>query len=570
MKIKGIGASDGYSIAKAYKFAQAEVVVNRQTVADAEAEIKKLEAALEASRLQLVEIMEKTRLNLDEEHAAIFDAHIQILTDPELTGGSFDMIRQENVNGDFAFREVANTFISMFETMEDEYLRERAADMKDVSKRVLCNFQGIVIQDPTQIKEEVIIVAKDLTPSDTALLDKRFVKGFVTDIGGRTSHSAIMARTLEIPAVVGTQNGYEQIDDGQILILDGVSGSVLTEAPAETLAEYQKKRQDWLEQKEMLKAYKDKQTLTADGCHVELAANIGSPEDAQGAQDNGAEAIGLYRTEFLYMGNTHFPTEEEQLAAYRAVLEKMGDKGVVVRTLDIGGDKELSYYDLPKEMNPFLGNRAVRLCLSEPDIFKTQLRALLRASVYGNLKIMFPMIATLDEFRAAKEILLRVKEELEQEGHAVGAFELGIMIEIPAAAVLAHAFAKEVDFFSIGTNDLIQYSFAADRMNQKVSYLYQPYHPALLHLIKNVIDAAHNEGKWTGMCGEMAGELTAAPLLLGLGLDEFSMSASSILKIRRLLSGVTKEQCWELAEAALLCTTQEEVTSLVKDFMARN
>ncbi len=528
MKIKGIGASDGYSIAKAYKFAQAEVVVNRQTVADAEAEIKKLEAALEASRLQLVEIMEKTRLNLDEEHAAIFDAHIQILTDPELTGGSFDMIRQENVNGDFAFREVANTFISMFETMEDEYLRERAADMKDVSKRVLCNFQGIVIQDPTQIKEEVIIVAKDLTPSDTALLDKRFVKGFVTDIGGRTSHSAIMARTLEIPAVVGTQNGYEQIDDGQILILDGVSGSVLTEAPAETLAEYQKKRQDWLEQKEMLKAYKDKQTLTADGCHVELAANIGSPEDAQGAQDNGAEAIGLYRTEFLYMGNTHFPTEEEQLAAYRAVLEKMGDKGVVVRTLDIGGDKELSYYDLPKEMNPFLGNRAVRLCLSEPDIFKTQLRALLRASVYGNLKIMFPMIATLDEFRAAKEILLRVKEELEQEGHAVGAFELGIMIEIPAAAVLAYAFAKEVDFFSIGTNDLIQYSFAADRMNQKVSYLYQPYHPALLHLIKNVIDAAHNEGKWTGMCGEMAGELTAAPLLLGLGLDEFSMSASSI------------------------------------------
>ena len=570
MKIKGIGASDGYSIAKAYKFAQAEVVVNRQTVADAEAEIKKLEAALEASRLQLVEIMEKTRLNLDEEHAAIFDAHIQILTDPELTGGSFDMIRQENVNGDFAFREVANTFISMFETMEDEYLRERAADMKDVSKRVLCNFQGIVIQDPTQIKEEVIIVAKDLTPSDTALLDKRFVKGFVTDIGGRTSHSAIMARTLEIPAVVGTQNGYEQIDDGQILILDGVSGSVLTEALAETLVEYQKKRQDWLEQKEMLKAYKDKQTLTADGCHVELAANIGSPEDAQGAQDNGAEAIGLYRTEFLYMGNTHFPTEEEQLAAYRAVLEKMGDKGVVVRTLDIGGDKELSYYDLPKEMNPFLGNRAVRLCLSEPDIFKTQLRALLRASVYGNLKIMFPMIATLDEFRAAKEILLRVKEELEQEGHAVGAFELGIMIEIPAAAVLAHAFAKEVDFFSIGTNDLIQYSFAADRMNQKVSYLYQPYHPALLHLIKNVIDAAHNEGKWTGMCGEMAGELTAAPLLLGLGLDEFSMSASSILKIRRLLSGVTKEQCRELAEAALLCTTQEEVTSLVKDFMARN
>lgn len=570
MTIKGIGASDGYSIAKAYKFAQTEAVVTRQTVADAEDEVKKLKAAIEVSRRQLVEIMEKTRLNLDEEHAAIFDAHIQILTDPELTGGSFDRIRQENVNGDFAFHEVANTFISMFETMEDEYLRERAADMKDVSKRVLCNFQGILIQDPTQIKEEVIIVAKDLTPSDTALLDKRFVKGFVTDIGGRTSHSAIMARTLEIPAVVGTQNGYEQISDGQLLILDGISGLVLTEAPAETQAEYEQKRRDWLEQKEMLKAYKDKKTLTADGYHVELAANIGSPEDAQGAQDNGAEAVGLYRTEFLYMGNTHFPTEEEQLAAYRSVLEKMGGKGVVVRTLDIGGDKELSYYDLPKEMNPFLGNRAVRLCLNEPDIFKTQLRALLRASVYGNLKIMFPMIATLDEFRAAKEILLQVKAELEQEGHAVGQFELGIMVEIPAAAVLAHAFAKEVDFFSIGTNDLIQYSFAADRMNQKVSYLYQPYNPALLRLIKNVIDAAHAEGKWTGMCGEMAGELTAAPLLLGLGLDEFSMSASSILKIRRLMAVVTKEQCRELAEAALLCATEKEVTNLVADFMARN
>lgn len=569
MKIKGIGASDGYSIAKAYKFAQAEPAVTQKLVANAEDEVMKLKAAMETSRQQLAEIMEKTRLNLDEEHAAIFDAHIQILTDPELTGASFDKIRQENVNGDFAFAEVANTFITMFEAMEDEYLRERAADMKDVTKRVLCNFQGISIQDPTQIQEEVIIVAKDLTPSDTALLDKRFVKGFVTDIGGRTSHSAIMARTLEIPAVVGTQSGYGQISDGELLVLDGVSGEVLTEVSVQTQAEYEQKRQEWLEQKEMLKAYKDKKTLTADGCHVELAANIGSPEDAQGAQNNGAEAIGLYRTEFLYMGNTHFPTEEEQLAAYRSVLEKMGDKGVVVRTLDIGGDKELSYYNLPKEMNPFLGNRAVRLCLNEPDIFKTQLRALLRASVYGNLKIMFPMIATLDEFRAAKEILLQVKEELASEGHAVGKFELGIMVEIPAAAVLAHAFAREVDFFSIGTNDLIQYSFAADRMNQKVSYLYQPYNPSLLHLIKNVIDSAHVEGKWVGMCGEMAGEPMAAPLLLGLGLDEFSMSASSILKIRRLLAGVTKSQCKELAEAALLCSTQKEVTNLVTDFMKR-
>ncbi|RRD96102.1 phosphoenolpyruvate--protein phosphotransferase [Clostridiales bacterium COT073_COT-073] len=569
MIIKGIGASDGYSIAKAYKFAHAEVTVSRQMIADVEAEIVKFENAVEASKLQLTEIMEKTRINLDEEHAAIFEAHILILTDPELTGGAIDKIRSEGVNADFAFAEVSNTFVAMFEAMEDDYFRERAADMKDVSKRVLYNIQGIAIQDPTQIKEEVIVVANDLTPSDTALLDKRFVKGFVTDVGGRTSHSAIMARTLEIPAVVGAKNAFDQIEDGELLILDGVKGEVLTGADEATVSAYQTKQKEYLAQKEMLKAYKDKATMTADNQHVELAANIGSPEDADGAVNNGAEAVGLYRTEFLYMGNTHFPTEEEQLAAYRAVLEKMGEKGVVVRTLDIGGDKELSYYELPKEMNPFLGNRAVRLCLNEPDIFKTQLRALLRASVYGNLKIMFPMIATLDEFRKAKAVLMEVKTELEAEGQEIGKFELGIMIEIPAAAVLAKAFAKEVDFFSIGTNDLIQYSFAADRMNEKVSYLYQPYHPALLHLIKGVIEASHAEGKWTGMCGEMAGELMAAPLLLGLGLDEFSMSASSILKIRHFMAGVTKEECQALVEKALLCGTEQEVIALVEEFLAK-
>ena len=569
MVIKGIGASDGYSIAKAYKYAQAEITVKEQTIADVEAEIAKFEKAIEASKAQLTEIMEKTRINLDEEHAAIFEAHILILTDPELTGGAIEKIRSESVNADFAFSEVSGTFVAMFEAMEDDYFRERAADMKDVSKRVLYNIQGIVMQDPTQIKEEVIVVAKDLTPSDTALLDKRFVKGFVTDIGGRTSHSAIMARTLEIPAVVGTKDAFEQIEDGRVLILDGFKGEVLTEADNTVTEAYREKQKAYSAQKEMLKAYKDQATKTSDGHHVELAANIGSPDDAEGAVNNGAEAVGLYRTEFLYMGKSHFPTEEEQLEAYRAVLEKMGEKGVVVRTLDIGGDKELSYYELPKEMNPFLGNRAVRLCLNEPDIFKTQLRALLRASVYGNLKIMFPMIATLDEFRKAKAVLTEVRQELEAEGKEIGKYELGIMIEIPAAAVLARAFAKEVDFFSIGTNDLIQYSFAADRMNEKVSYLYQPFHPALLRLIKGVIDASHAEGKWTGMCGEMAGELLAAPLLLGLGLDEFSMSASSILKIRHYMAGVSKEDCKVLAEKALECGTEEEVVRLVEAFMAQ-
>ncbi|MDO4765353.1 MAG: phosphoenolpyruvate--protein phosphotransferase [Eubacteriales bacterium] len=569
MILKGIGASDGYSIAKAYKFSQVETVIDKKSIENIESELIRLEDAIEKSRIQLTEIMEKTRINLDEEHAAIFDAHIQILTDPELLGGAKEKIQSENVNADFAFSEVANTFIMMFEAMEDDYFRERAADMKDVSKRVILNIQGITIQDPSQIKEEVIVVAKDLTPSDTALLDKRFVKGFVTDIGGRTSHSAIMARTLEIPAVVGTKDGFTQIEDGELLILDGIDGKVICKADETTLAEYREKQEAFLKQKEMLKVFKEKATVTADGKHVDLAANIGSPEDASGAVENGAEAVGLYRTEFLYMNNTHFPTEEEQFEAYRSVLERMGEKPVVVRTLDIGGDKELSYYDLPHEMNPFLGNRAIRLCLDNLEIFKTQLRALLRAAKYGNLKIMFPMIATLDEFRQAKQFLMEVKEELEKENVEVGAFELGIMIEIPAAAVLARAFAKEVDFFSIGTNDLIQYSFAADRMNEKVSYLYQPFHPALLHLIKGVIDASHAEGKWTGMCGEMAGELFAAPLLLGLGLDEFSMSASSILKIRHFMSGVSQAECQELAEKALLCGTEQEVIDLVQAFVSQ-
>lgn len=567
MVIKGIGASDGYSMAKAYKFSQPEVVVSKKTISDVNAEVKAFEDAVEKSRLQLEEIKEKTRQNLDDAHAEIFEAHIQILTDPELTGGTTDKIKAEAVNADYAFSEVSGTFIAMFEAMEDDYFRERAADMKDVSKRVIFNVQGVEISDPTQIKEEVIIVAKDLTPSDTALLDRRFVKGFVTDIGGRTSHSAIMARTLEIPAVVATKDAHDRVNNGDILLLDGAEGSVHVNADADTVAAFEQKQKEYLAQKEVYRTFKEKATLTKDGVHVELAANIGSPEDADGAVENGAEAVGLYRTEFLYMGNTQFPTEEEQFNAYRTVLEKMGDKAVVVRTLDIGGDKELSYYELPKEMNPFLGNRAVRLCLNEPEIFRTQLRALLRASVYGNLKIMFPMIATLDEFRAAKSILMEEKAKLEAENIAVGKFELGIMIEIPAAAVLARAFAKEVDFFSIGTNDLIQYSFAADRMNEKVSYLYQPYNPALLHLIKGVIDASHAEGKWTGMCGEMAGELMAAPLLLGLGLDEFSMSASSVLKIRHFMAGVSQAECKELAEKALQCGTEQEVINLVNEFI---
>lgn len=402
--------------------------------------------------------------------------------------------------------------------------------------------------------------------SDTAQLDRNFVKGFATNIGGRTSHSAIMARSLEIPAVVGTKTILEDVKDGDMIILDGLEGNVIINPSADQVSHYEEVAKAYEAQKAEWAKLKNEKTVSKDGQHVELAANIGTPNDVEGVLGNGGEAVGLYRTEFLYMGRDNFPTEEEQFEAYKAVLEAMGEKPVVVRTLDIGGDKELPYLHLPKEMNPFLGYRAVRLCLDDTDLFRTQLRALLRASAYGKLRIMFPMIATLNEFRAAKALLLEEKAKLVSEGVTVSdEIEVGMMVEIPSAAVLADQFAKEVDFFSIGTNDLIQYTMAADRMNEKVSYLYQPYNPSILRLVKMVIDAAHKEGKWTGMCGEMAGDQTAIPLLLGLGLDEFSMSATSILPARSLISKLSKAEMAELAAEALNKSTVEEVIELVEN-----
>ena len=453
----------------------------------------------------------------------------------------------------------------MFEQMDNEYMRERAADIRDVTKRVLAQLLGVRIPNPGLIAEEVVIVAEDLTPSDTAQLNKQFAKGFTTDIGGRTSHSAIMARSMEIPAVVGTNSATKGIQNGDLVIVDGINGEVhinptpeIVEQYKQTLAELELQKSEWA-------LLKNEATVTRDGKHVELAANIGTPQDVDGVLDNGGEAVGLYRTEFLYMERDQLPTEEEQFDAYKTVLERMEGKPVVVRTLDIGGDKHLPYLNLPSEMNPFLGFRAIRLCLEEQDIFRTQLRALLRASSYGNLKIMFPMIATLEEFREAKTILLEEKQFLLNDGITVSEdIEIGIMVEIPSTAVLADQFAKEVDFFSIGTNDLIQYTMAADRMNEQVSYLYQPYNPAILRLVKMVIDAAHAEGKWAGMCGEMAGDEIAIPLLLGLGLDEFSMSAPSILKARNQIKDLDQNDMKQLAEEALHMQTSEEVMEYVK------
>ncbi|CDR23954.1 phosphoenolpyruvate--protein phosphotransferase [Staphylococcus schweitzeri] len=567
--IKGIAASDGVAIAKAYLLVEPDLTFDKnEKVTDVEGEVAKFNSAIEASKVELTKIRNNAEVQLGADKAAIFDAHLLVLDDPELIQPIQDKIKNENTNAATALTDVTTQFVTIFESMDNEYMKERAADIRDVSKRVLSHILGVELPNPSMIDESVVIVGNDLTPSDTAQLNKEFVQGFATNIGGRTSHSAIMSRSLEIPAIVGTKSITQEVKQGDMIIVDGLNGDVIINPTENELIAYQDKRERYFADKKELQKLRDADTVTVDGVHAELAANIGTPNDLPGVIENGAQGIGLYRTEFLYMGRDQMPTEEEQFEAYKEVLEAMDGKRVVVRTLDIGGDKELSYLNLPEEMNPFLGYRAIRLCLAQQDIFRPQLRALLRASVYGKLNIMFPMVATINEFREAKAILLEEKENLKNEGHDVSDdIELGIMVEIPATAALADVFAKEVDFFSIGTNDLIQYTLAADRMSERVSYLYQPYNPSILRLVKQVIEASHKEGKWTGMCGEMAGDETAIPLLLGLGLDEFSMSATSILKARRQINGLSKNEMTELANRAVDCATQEEVIELVNNYV---
>ena len=562
---KGIAASEGIAIAKVFQLTEPHLEVSPMKVEDVEGEVVLFNDAVAKTIADLEVIKEKATKSLGTDEALVFDAHINMVRDPELTSQTLDQIKTERVSAAFAFDGVANQFVAMFEAMDNPYFRERAADIKDIKKRMLSHLLGVALNDPSTINEEVIVVAYDLTPSDTAQLDRNYVKGFATTIGGPTSHSAIMARSLEIPAIVGMGDVLESLQEGTYVILDGLKGVIIPNPTKEQLAEYETKRADFKAMREALKQLKDEATVTVDGHHVELAANIGTPEDAFAAIENGAEGVGLYRTEFLYMDRTELPTEEEQFVAYKEVLEAMQNKPVVVRTLDIGGDKELPYLQLPHEMNPFLGYRAIRICLDRKALFRTQLRALLRASVYGKLYVMFPMIATVDEFREAKQALLEAKAELLAEGTQVSEdIQIGMMVEIPAAALLADQFAKEVDFFSIGTNDLIQYAMAADRMSEKVAYLYQPYNPSILRLIKMVIDASHKEGKWTGMCGEMAGDAVAIPLLLGMGLDEFSMSATSILAARKQISTLEKDAMAKMAELALGMSTVDEVIELVR------
>ncbi|MBO0962651.1 phosphoenolpyruvate--protein phosphotransferase [Neobacillus sp. MM2021_6] len=569
--LQGIAASNGIAIAKGYRLVEPDLSFEKTTIEDSAAEVERFQRAMEKSKSELEAIRDKAKVDLGADKAAIFEAHLLVLSDPELNAPIEDKIQSEKVNAESALKDTADMFVTMFEQMDNEYMKERAADIRDVTKRVLAHLLGVQLPNPSMIAEEVIIVAEDLTPSDTAQLNRTFVKGFTTNIGGRTSHSAIMARSMEIPAVVGTKTATKEIKTGDLVIVDGLKGEVHINPTPELVAEYRKVHEDYEVQKAEWAKLVNEPTITNDGHRVELAANIGTPKDLKGVMENGGEGVGLYRTEFLYMGREQLPTEDEQFESYKAVLEGMAGKPVVVRTLDIGGDKELPYLDLPKEMNPFLGFRAIRLCLEEQGIFRTQLRALLRASSFGNLKIMFPMIATLDEFRDAKAILEEEKQKLLSEGQAVAdKIELGIMVEIPSTAVLADQFAKEVDFFSIGTNDLIQYTMAADRMNQRVSYLYQPYNPSILRLVKMVIDAAHKEGKWAGMCGEMAGDETAIPVLIGLGLHEFSMSATSILKARSIIKNLKKTEMEKLAQEVLNMQTTSQVIEAVKIATSKN
>ncbi|MGO3577473.1 MAG: phosphoenolpyruvate--protein phosphotransferase [Leuconostoc falkenbergense] len=563
---KGIAASNGVAIAKAYLLVDPDLSFDKKTINDVTAEQARVDDALKASSEDVTLIKSKAEKNLGASEAQVFEAHLMVLADPEMSGAIKQKIADDKVNAEAAVKEVTDMYIGMFEAMTDnEYMQERAADIRDVTKRIMSHLLNVSLSNPALIDEEVVLVSKDLTPSDTAQLDRQFVKGILTDLGGRTAHASIMARTLEIPAVVGSDVATKEISAGDLVIVDGLTGDVIANPDDDTLATYQKKADDYLAQRAEWAKLKDEQSVSADGKEFVVGANIGSPKDMAAVLDNGSEGIGLYRTEFLYMESDHLPTEDEQFEAYKAVVEKMGDKPVTVRTMDIGGDKHLSYWQLPEEENPFLGYRAIRISLDQTEIFRTQLRALLRASAFGNLWIMFPMIATLGEFRAAKKIYIEERTKLEESGVKVGDIKLGIMIEIPAAAMLADKFAKEVDFFSIGTNDLIGYTMAADRGNDRVAYLYQPYNPSILRLINNVIAAAHNEGKFVAMCGEMAGDPIAVPILMGMGLDEFSMSAPSVLQTRSLMKKLDTTKMAELAKQALDAETNDEVIALVKE-----
>ena len=569
MRIQGISGSRGVAVGNVYRYIQEEIVIPDYTVAEdkVEAEIGKFASAMAATLKQLDTIRQKALKDMGPEEAAIFEAHMQIAQDPSLSDGIKSLVESSHTNVVAATAQTIETFANIFLGMEDPYMRERGADIKDIGDRLMRNMLGMNPRGLSHISGEVILVAQDLAPSDTASLDKNVVKGIVTAAGGPTSHAAIMARTLEIPAVMGVGD-IENFVDGDKAVVLGTDGIVEINPSDADWDEYTNQAAAFQEELKRLRESANLEATTTDGHHVELFGNIGKAKDAKNALTMGAQGIGLYRTEFLYMENDELPAEDVQFEEYKKVAQDMKGKPVIIRTMDIGGDKELKCLDLPSEMNPFLGYRAIRISLNRPDIFKVQLRALLRASAFGDIHIMYPMIASVEEVKQANAMLDECKEELTAEGKEFNKdIKVGIMIEVPAAAVISPILAKYVDFFSIGTNDLCQYTLAVDRMNEAIGSLYQPLHPGVLRLIKHVIDASHEQGKFTGMCGELAGDPVATMILLGLGLDEFSMTASSIPLIKNILRSVSKAECEEVANKALTMDTAEEITGYAKSVL---
>ena len=568
--ISGILASPGIAFGKALLLKEDEIIINRKKISadQVDQEIQRFLDGRKKAAVQLEAIKIKAGETFGEEKEAIFEGHIMLLEDEELEQEIIALIKDEHATADAAAFSVIEGQAKALEELDDEYLKERAADVRDIGKRLLQNILGLHIVDLSAINEEVLLIAKDLTPSETAQLNLNKVLGFITDIGGRTSHTSIMARSLELPAIVGTGNVTSQVKNDDFLILDGVNNQVYINPTAEKIDELKAVAHQYLSEKTELAKLKDLPAITLDGHQVEVCANIGTVRDVAGAERNGAEGVGLYRTEFLFMDRESLPTEDEQFQAYKAVAEAVGAQAVIVRTMDIGGDKDLPYMNLPKEDNPFLGWRAIRIAMDRPEILHAQLRAILRASAFGKLRIMFPMIIAVEEVRFLKAELETLKAQLREEGKAFDeSIEVGIMVETPASAVIAHHLAKEVDFFSIGTNDLTQYTLAVDRGNDLISHLYNPMSPSVLTLIKQVIDASHAEGKWTGMCGELAGDERATLLLLGMGLDEFSMSAISIPRIKKIIRNTNFEDAKALAEQALAQPTADELMNLVNKFI---
>lgn len=565
-EIKGIAASEGIGIAPAYRLVEPDLHYRKRRVENPMVEYKRFMQAVEASTADLQRLKKRAAKRLTTDDLAVFDAHIAILSDPELLKQVKQQIEQQAC-AEETVDAVTTHFARTLAHLADPYIQERAVDVRDVAKRLLSHLLGKHLPDIGAINQPVVLVAHEVTPSDTSQMDTRFIKGIVTDLGGQTSHAAIMARTLGIPAVVGTDHITKATKDGQLIVVDGLQGSIMVEPSTDQVASFTAKAQRLVQEQKEWRQRVNAPSVSKDGQRFAISANIGNPNDVAAAVRQGADGVGLFRSELLYMGSDHLPTEDEQYQAYRQALIGMQGKPVVVRTLDIGGDKPLPYLPLPREMNPFLGYRAIRICLKHPEIFKAQLRALIRASAHGPLSIMFPMIGTIAELRAAKEIFNECKRDLQRDQPGLGDnIKLGMMIEVPLAAINADQFAQEVDFFSIGTNDLIQYNFAADRGNDEVAYLYQPLNPAFLGLIKHVIDAGHRHNTEVAMCGEMAGDSVALPLLLGMGLDEYSMSASSILRTRTLMSKLDTNECAQLADEAVnQCVTADEVRTLVKD-----